>query len=231
MIRRHRRRRRGVDRLDDLRPLTAHFQETLLLLHPLADALLPLLLDLSLESLRLTPAFIKDHRSLLFQVLDLAVDRGLLLREPVILQSLALAIVEDGEQNYGRHAGRAGLGVFTDHGPVDPGHVGNDHARRLADLDILDHRAIDADAGPADILEGVGVITHVDHLPPLDPAPAGALDLLATDSAVDDDAVLVERAFQFGRLIEHGADLPDRQSVASKIGIGEVAFVDENPGL
>jgi len=25
-------------------------------------------------------------------------------------------------------------GVFTDDDPVDPGHVGNDHARRLADL-------------------------------------------------------------------------------------------------
>src|SRR6202035_2690982 len=113
-----------------------------------------------------------------------------------------------------------GLGIFADDYAVDAGHVGDGDTRRLAHLEIFDHRTIDADSGPAHVLESIAVVAHIDNLARLDATSTGALNFLAANPAVGNNV---------GGCVEHRADLTDRQNELSKIRFGKIAVVDENP--
>ena len=94
--------------------------------------------------------------------------------------------------------------------------------RRLARLPVFDHRAIDADAAAAHVLERVAVVAHIHDLALLDAPAAPPLDILAADAAAGVD---------IGSRAQQGADLPDRQHILSERRIGEIAVLDEHPAL
>ena len=221
----------GVDDTDRFRSLTTLLQQTLLFLHSLTNSLLPLLLDLNLQTFRLAPALLQKRSPFLLQPLDFTVDRGLLPSEPIVLQASPLATIEHGEKSDRREAGHSRLGVFANHHPIDSAHVVDGRARGPENLDSLDSRPIDPDAGTAHVLERVGLIPYVNDLARLDPAPSRALKLFTTEAMVDDHAVLVNRASQILRNIKYSTDLPDGHDVSSEIGIGKIAILDEDPAL
>jgi hypothetical protein len=212
----------SIDCVDRFRPPTAQLQEILLVLPPLAGPFLALLFDLTLQTLSFAPAFLKESGPFLPKAHNLVVHHSRLLRESIVLEPLSLTLIENGEKSNGRHAGHMGFGIFADDYAIDAGHVGDGDMRRLADLEIFDHGTIDADSGPAHVLESVAVVAHIHNLAHLDATSTGPLNFLAANSAVGNDV---------GGCVEHRADLTDRQNVSPKIRFGKIAVVDEDPTL
>jgi hypothetical protein len=142
------RRRGSIDCLDRFRALAAQIKESLLFLAALAGPFLALLLDLRLQAVGLPPAVFDERGPFLLEPLNLVVDGGALLSQPIVLELLSLTLVEDAEKDDRWHPGGADLAIFPDEDVVLMAHVDND-ARRLANLQVFEHRPVDADAGSA----------------------------------------------------------------------------------
>src|SRR5262249_18272429 len=151
--------------------------------------------------------------------------------QPIVLQAAPLPTVEHGEKSDRRQAGHSRLSVFADDHPIGPRHIIDDRVRGLANLDVLDYGAIDSDAGTAHVLECFGFMPYVDDLARLDPAAGGAFDLFAAEPAVDDRAIVIDRALQIRCHLQNGPDLPDREHILSEIRSREIAILDEDPAF